>query len=154
MPMHPPSLWFLGVTAQLWLRSNIKMQWWLKKSPRWLALKRKHSECYPSPHPVVIMFQTLAGTTHTSHWGQEGSGGEETKRWAWCSLRLLWNLKRQATTSILTLSVYPSVTHCHLCFYIIIHGLFALKRRVWADGSLPQRLWKLKIASLVDVEIL
>lgn len=24
------------------------------------ALERKHSRCYPSPHPVVIMFQTLA----------------------------------------------------------------------------------------------
>lgn len=42
------------------------------------ALERKHSRCYPSPHPVVIMFQTLAGdNTERPREGGEAGGGVE-----------------------------------------------------------------------------
>lgn len=60
------------------LRSYIKNAMIIGESPRWQALQRKHSRCYPSPHPVVIVFQTLARTTHISHRGAGSSRGEET----------------------------------------------------------------------------
>lgn len=67
MPPRPP---FLCSESKVTLKCNNK------EPPRWLGLQRKHSHCFPSQHPVVIMFHTLDHTHKTL-----GSGGG--LRWDW-----------------------------------------------------------------------